>query len=734
MQPTPESAPTGTTSPVVGESFVEFVCADRQRAAYILLGISVLLLALCGWAVYSASKKPTEAEKKADKEKADSPFPEPTEESEVKAKNPNRNEYITAALLAGLGVLTTVCAGGWLLVSIPPMNHAQQKTQARAVILAAGGLLGAILILGSGAFFYLWGNSFNDWLDKGQLKQAKFVLGPFLAFAVGGLVMFLAIQPARAEERDNRTLRQLIYGANLGLSVLLVFVTLLVVNVFISPRLPNRLDVTGGGFYTLSDGSKEVLGRLPEPMTAYVIMSSGRREADDIRRLLQNCQDASNGKLTVKFINPVADAAEYRRLAERAPKVKTHEVEGATAGVYLTVGEDEKRNSFIRSDEFIKRESGPNRESGPQTFIGEARLMKELLFLSESEEKAVIYFTQSAGELDISEGGREERRPTATARQLREYLTRNNLEAKPLKFDLKDPKVPDDAAVVIVAEPKRELDPAHVAAITKYMTEPRPGSPPKKGKLIVLAGAAFGPKKEVLRTGLEGLLMEFQVRLDPRVVVGQFTNRDTEPYAINAAFSVESLRARNPVAMALGEKATFPSLLWRQVRPAQMQKGAGAYRTVSLLFTADPDRYTWMEDHLYTGEKEFGAAWSEVVRNQGVATAKELTDEPRPVAVAVSESVGDTGRVVVVGNGLLVSDFYAMQAGGEPPGFDLISGSVDWLRERPTLNIQVNPKTYTEFKFPSTTDENRGVFLPLLLSVTIIGGLGICMWLVRRTA
>jgi len=73
--------------------------------------------------------------------------------------------------------------------------------------------------------------------------------------------------------------------------------------------------------------------------------------------------------------------------------------------------------------------------------------------------------------------------------------------------------------VVVVAEPTSPLPPAQVEAIRLYMTEPRADK--KKGKLIVLAGAPVRPKGKVIRTGLEGLLLEFNVRLGDRVVVGR---------------------------------------------------------------------------------------------------------------------------------------------------------------------------------------------------------------------
>lgn len=711
MQPTPEAAPTPAGAPpVVGESLVEFVRADRQRAAFILMGVAALLLAVCGWAAWTASKTPAAPEKKEES---------PLQVEEPAVKNPHRSDYIVGALLAGLGTLSAVGVGGWLLVSLPPVEPARQRTEARAAILAAGGLLGAVLILAGVAYFYLWSSSLFDWLDKGQVKQAKYVIGPLLAIAVGGLLMFLAIQPARAEERQNYVLRRLVYGANFGLSVLLVFVALVVLNVIVSPRLPNRLDTTASNFYSLSEGSREFLTKLPEPVTAYAILQEGRRDSDDIRRLLQNAADASGGKFTLRSISPVADQNEYRQLAGRYPTLETNDF-----GVLVTVGEDQKRHSFIREDEFFQREQGAMRGEGGRLFVGEGRLMRELQYLEENEQKAVVYFTQSAGELDIAGG--QQSGPMGSALRLKEYLTRNYLEVKPLKFDLKEPKVPDDASVVVVAEPERPLEDPHVAAIRKYMTEPRGA---KKGKLIVLAGASFGPqpKSEVLRTGLEGLLKEFNVNLEQRLVIGAGT-REMDPYTAIAGFAEAARRARNPVAIALGPKAQFLSVFWREAAPAQ---GGPAFRAVPLLYTVPPGRFTWLEDHL-PPSRELNQIINELNNNPAVRRAKQFSDDPRPVGVAVSE--GEAGRLVVVGNGIFVSDGYAQQAGGEPPGFDLVGGSIDWLRDRPPLTVQVENKKYVEFKFPATTDENRGLFLPLLLSVAVVAGLGVGVWMVRRGA
>ena len=102
---------------------------------------------------------------------------------------------------------------------------------------------------------------------------------------------------ARAEERHNQSLRRLVYGGNLALTTLLLFVALVILNVVFSAKVPAMLDTTESGFYTLSDATKATVARLPEPVTAYVILpDSGDREINDVRQLMFSAQEASGGR------------------------------------------------------------------------------------------------------------------------------------------------------------------------------------------------------------------------------------------------------------------------------------------------------------------------------------------------------------------------------------------------------------------------------------------------------
>src|SRR5205823_2537476 len=113
--------------------------------------------------------------------------------------------------------------------------------------------------------------------------------------------------------------------------------------------------------------------------------------------LLEMCQDASNGKFKVQFVSPTLNLTDLAALRAKYTQLEVNDL-----GVLLTVGEDGKRYTFIRSDEFLDREPPTMARQAPQVaFAGEAKLMRELRFLAENREKPVVYFTQSNGELDL---------------------------------------------------------------------------------------------------------------------------------------------------------------------------------------------------------------------------------------------------------------------------------------------------------------------------------------------
>ncbi len=749
MQPTPAPAAPPTTDPVV-----EFIRAQRMNLGYGLTVLAFVFLVATVALAMKGSRLPASTtattEKGKDKEKDDALSAMKGEVAEV--IQPNRFDYVVGAFGAALGLLIVGVGGAYLLISLPKPTEAEQRREARVLLLALGGLLGMGLILVGVLYFWRWEESLVKWLDKSETKEAKYVLYPLLMIVAGGGLMFLAIQPARAEERNNRTIRQLVYGSNFGLTVLILFVVLVITNAVVAMRLPNKLDTTNSGFYTLNPQTKQFVETLEQPVHAYAIFQDSTPAVEDTKRLLSGAQDVNPGKFRVTFLSPALNRAEIAKL-----RTEYKSADMTRDGVLLVVGdennEDRRRPSFIRADEFSDQTEDPQ---GRPVFVfnGEPRLLRELMFLADDKQKPKVYFTQSSGELSLTGGRTADRRRTATA--LKQYLEKNNYDVAPLSFDATGPaKVPDDASVVVVADPTSPLTPAGVQAITDFMTKPRDGN--KKGKLIVLAGGSSrGADEKPLRTGLEPLLGTFGVQLSDRFMFATPSERapQSDPDEGTRTFTVvvnpEAIQERNPVAISFA-RAQFPMLDCRELLPPPAP--ATGFRTVSLL-ASQPGAPTWSEP-LYTAapakawndlNKQVeaimagpGAREDKVKRARELVAPKQINTDPRDLAMFVSEvptarDVTPPARVVVFGCSEFVSDSAAGRVGrGQTTtiGLDLMTSTMRWLRDRPTVT-GVQEKPYTTYTLKPGYDNTRLTIVPVALALLAVLGLGAGVWAIRR--
>ncbi len=97
--------------------------------------------------------------------------------------------------------------------------------------------------------------------------------------------------------------------------VIAVFVALLAAN-FILGLAPVRLDLTAGRLYTLSEGTRKVLGKLEAPVKIRYYFNQGdanvpvglRVFAGRVDDLLNEMRAASNGKLVIEKLNPQPDS------------------------------------------------------------------------------------------------------------------------------------------------------------------------------------------------------------------------------------------------------------------------------------------------------------------------------------------------------------------------------------------------------------------------------------------
>ncbi len=730
MEPTVSHTPASATAPTVGQPLVEFVRTNRMVAGWLIAALSVVFLAAGVFLFMKAFRSTPSAEPDKPLTGGKDSLPElvkPPGEIE----NLHRGDYNVGWLALLLGFLVTATGATWLLAAPPSSDVAKERTDARILLLVIGMGLGVVLILAGLAYFYRWSESLTKWLDTSETHELRWVLIPLMMMVAGAGLVFAAIQPGRAEERDNPSVRRIVYGSNFALTALLLIVALVVVNVVIAVKVPNRLDATATGFYSLSDETKRLLAGLKEPISAYAILpDASDRDIADIRQLLLATQDAARGNFKLRFLNEIADRTFVNELRSTYPQLDlTLSQRSVFGAVLLTTGVDQKRSAVIPDSEFTTT------QNQKMVFQGESRLFRELFTLADTETKPIVYFTQSNEEMTIDPAA--EAPDDRKLSRLRAYLEKNYLEVRPLELALENPTVPADAAVVVIAEPQVPFSPVAAAAIRKYMNDPA-----KKGRLLVLAGIVPGPNNQgVMKTGLEDVLAEMNVRLGERFVYNFPIEQNPQPLRILAQFSDASIRSQNEVAMAIAKVSrTIPLFLPREVGPIQ---GNPAFQVLPLLGSIG---FTWLEQDRIPGGR-MRETLEAVASNDEVKQAKDLTRGQRPLAVLVSRASAaaapgapntpGTPVSAVFGNAHFVSDDIGKQSppGSAPITFDLVGVTIDWLRGRPSIAAaEIEAKTYAEYQFPqpSTVDRARLEYLPLGLAFLTIVGIGAGVWVVRR--
>ena len=718
-----ETSSTAATPPNVGAPLVEYIRTQRQNAGTALAFVALLFLGLTVFLALKTFRAAATSDKPADKQlKDDAQDPARLEEAKKPEVADSRRDDFMIGWMASLGAFLAVASvAAWLLAAPPAPEEARQRADARVAILTLGSALGTLAIVAGIVLFYQWRESLTGWLDKGQTKDARWVLIPILMIVAGAGLIFFAIQPARAEERNNAPIRRTVYWTNFGLTALLLLVAFVVANVLFSLKVPNKLDTTATGFYALSENTKNLLARLSEPVTAYAVKLEGPdRIPNDIRQLLLACQDASDGKFKVKFVSEVANRTELQSLVQKYPQLDLvlsqrgpFGGEDDSGAVLLTTGEDEKRHAVIPAGEFSTE--GENRQP---LFQGEARLFKEVAFLADSEKKPVIYFTQGNKELDI--GGGPDVQPSRSGARLKTYLEKNYLDVRPLTFPAEKPSVPADAEVVVVADPLSALPETAVAAIRAYMNNPA-----RKGKLIVLVAAHAGPDRKMIKTGLEPLLAEFNVQLGTKFIYHLPTQ--LFPYVERVLATFSRAAERNPILQAIAKVS--PSVIFGLPRGVEPTKSNPTFTATDLLLS---DGRTWTEDERIVDIRAVVEPMLQSIPDQ---RARGVSSTTRSLAVTITD--GQTARAAVFGNSYFVSDeaFRQTRAETAPLSFDLFGVTVDWLRERPSIAAAgIEAKSYTEYRFPqpASVDTMRILYLPLGLAFLTVLGLGAGVWVIRR--
>ena len=313
-----------------------------------------------------------------------------------------------------------------------------------------------VAILSALGLVFVWG-VFPDQI------YALYVLGALTGLSIGALIIVRRqdiIQ--RGSQRDVRL------GAMAAINVLLIFVILVIANVFNNKHYW-RVDVTKNKSNSISDETKKVISGLKTKVLLEAYLDPmGLIKS---KSLLEQYQLSSKGKIELEIVDIAKNPA--RLMAKGLQK----------SGVV-----------FVKSGA---------REITVEN-INEEQLSSALVKV-EREGSSEICFTQDHGELSL-QPSKEGNTPSIAL--FKDQLALKAIESRGIAT-LSSPDIPASCTAVAIVEPNSDFRPAEVAALKKYLEN--------KGRLFVSMSFDKTTGKMLAPT-LAALLKEWGVVIGEKVV------------------------------------------------------------------------------------------------------------------------------------------------------------------------------------------------------------------------
>jgi ABC-type uncharacterized transport system involved in gliding motility auxiliary subunit len=461
-----------------------------------------------------------------------------------------------------------------------------------------------------------------------------------------------------AERLFGRNLR---FGTNLAVAAIAVLGIIALVEAF-SLRHSHRFDLTANKRYSLSPQSQQLLAELPQPVKAtafYQDAQTGREAAKDLLD-----QYAYYGKqFTYEFIDPDRNPG----LAKRY---------GITSYGTIVLESGEKEEKVLAADE--------------------ENLTNALLKVIR-EGKKVVYFLEGHGEHSINNTEREGYSEAKRAIESQNYVV------KSLSL-LTEGKLPDDAAILIVGGPRKDLLEAELAEITRFIE--------RGGKVMFLVDPEGPP-------GLAPYLANYGIQVVEGVVVDLVSRLFGADYLMPVITTYE----QHPITKNFEVASFFPLALSVKTTEKMPER-------VSAQVLAKTSPNSWLKRDPQELKAEL---------REGRPLLNERLDEKGPVPVVAVATVtvrreGSTdkdpkrARIVVFGDSDFASNNYLNLSGNR----DLFLNTVSWLAEEENL-IAIRPKEGGSFFTPVTANQEQLIFwLSMIVLPAVVVGSGVATYIWRR--
>lgn len=284
---------------------------------------------------------------------------------------------------------------------------------------------------------------------------------------VGGIFLFIWLLYLLVTRRRFWQKRSTQTGTNAFVSILSLVVILGLIN-FIAVRYSPRIDLTENQLYTLSPETQEIVENIDKPTKVYVFDKEITPQDED---LLENYQ-RYNDNFKFELVDPDIKVGLTQQFNVQS-----------LGDVYLEYGD--KKQLVQTLVVFNQREP-----------LSEIKLTNAIEKIKK-DYIPNVYILQGHGEYSL------EPSPEGSLSEATNNLESKGYNVKPLNL-IENAGIPDDADVVIIASPKRELFDQEVAALKEYSQQ--------GGNLFLL----LDPNADA---GLDPILKDWGIQLDNRIII-----------------------------------------------------------------------------------------------------------------------------------------------------------------------------------------------------------------------
>lgn len=473
-------------------------------------------------------------------------------------------------------------------------------------------------------------------------------------------------------DKRNRSLKRLSIT-----STVLFIVVVLAFNIIFDNLLGDaaKWDWSSTQQYSIGDVSQAIVSGLEKDIQ---IIGLFDKDTDttftDIRRLIDDYVQKSSGRVSSRYVDP-----------DKTPSILT-EIDPEnylklTAGIFVVFCPETGKAKAVTENDIYQYQFDQQTYQQYLTGITAEESFSGAIKYVQSETTPVLYFTTGHGELDF----------TTDYSLLVDTMQNNNYDVKPLDtFTLS--KIPEDCAVLIIAEPEKDITGSEKIMMSNYLKS--------GGSLMVIAG--FGNASFPV---LNELLAEHNLEISN----DKIREGDVDFRLNNDAYYLRANAPASKVTASAVERFT----LMENVRGMNILSNAKEWITTEPVLTTSV---------LGVTEAAGNPAASSEPGTQTVAVLCENT------GFIDSVNVTESAKVMLIGSSSMFNDTLLQTYGSNVYNFAIFFYGVQWMSNTSELDdLMIEAKKPVSYNFTAGTQGGYNfsailtfIILPVLMLVAAL--------------